>query len=118
MAKVEKIIEALGRHEDPESINVLKNVGTNSSYDFIRENTIKALIRKNTHDSLKLAVMFEGKGINDLSPIVSETAIEEILALKDKEEVMRILDDTAKLHSNEKIRKNANSVKALIALSN
>ena len=52
-AKIRNIITALEKHEDAESIRVLLEVGSNCPNDEIRELTAQALIRKNTHESLK-----------------------------------------------------------------
>ena len=41
----------------------------------------------------------------------------EILSLKDKSEVIKILDDTINMHSDEAVKENARSVKSLLALS-
>ena len=115
--KVRNIIEALGKHKDSESIKVLNELGTNCPIDEIRELTSKALIRKNTHASLELMIVNKGKGINDLSARVAMCAINELLALKDKDEAMKILDDTINMHSDESVKENARSVKSLLALS-
>ena len=117
MNKVEKIIEALSIHTDPESINVLNEVGTNSAVDRVRELTSRALVRKNVHDSLSVVISNQGKGINDLSTVVAMTTINELLSLDDKTEAMSILEDTVENHSEEEVRDNARSVKALMALS-
>ncbi|MBR6099571.1 hypothetical protein IKP85_07475 [bacterium] len=117
MNKVEKIIEALSIHTDPESINVLTEVGTNSAIDRVRELTSRALVRKNVHDSLSVVISNQGKGINDLSTVVAMTTINELLSLEDKTEAMTILEDTVNNHSEEEVRDNARSVKALMALS-
>ena len=90
--KIEKIIEALEKHEDWESINVLEELGTNSPDDEIREMTSRALVRKNVHDSLKVVIINQGKGINDLTPTVAMSTVNEILALDDKSEVIKILE--------------------------
>ena len=45
------------------------------------------------------------------------STINEILALKDKGEVIKILDDTINMHSDETVKENARSVKSLLALS-
>lgn len=115
--KISYIIEALGAHEDPESIGVLERLGTNSAIDEVRELTAKALIYKNTPNSLKVLVAEKGKGINDLSPKVAMCAVNEILSLDDKTEVIRLLEDTMIEHSDEEVRETARSVKALIELS-
>ena len=49
---VTNIIEGLGRNENPETISILEDVGTNSKIDAIREMTSRALVKKNMHDSL------------------------------------------------------------------
>ena len=112
--KIQKIIETLGVHDDESSIAVLEELGTNSSDNEVRELTAKALVRKNMHDSLKVVILNEGKGINDMSPVVAMSTINEILALEDKTEVLKILDDTINMHSVEAVRENAKSVKSLL----
>ncbi len=114
--KISQIIDALTTHPDSDSIRVLETLGTNSPDNDIREKTSRALVKKNVHDSLKVVIINEGKGINDLSPVVAMSTINEILALKDKTEVLHILEDTIKMHSNETVRENAASVKSLLAL--
>jgi len=115
--KVEKIIDALEKHEDQESIDILEELGTNSPDNDVRERTSKALVRKNVHDSLKVVIINEGKGINDLSPVVAMSTVNEILALDDKTEVIKVLDDTIKMHSVDEVRENAQSVRSLLTLS-
>ena len=117
MDKVRKIIDALSIHTDPESINVLNNVGTNSSIDEVRELTSRALVKKNVKDSLEVVITNQGKGINDLSTVVAMSTINELLSLEDKTEAIHILEDTVENHSEEDVRDNARSVKALMALS-
>lgn len=117
MKKINNIIEGLSMHEDPESINVLEEVGTNSSLDVIREMTARALVKKNQHDSLSVVITQKGKGINDMSTIVAMSTINELLSLENKAEAMKVLADTVDMHSDEEIRDNARSVKALMALS-
>jgi uncharacterized protein with von Willebrand factor type A (vWA) domain len=112
-----EIIDALADHKDSESIRVLEELGTNSPDNEVREYTSRALVKKNVHDSLKVVIINQGKGINDLSPAVAMSTINEILAIKDKTEVMKILDDTINMHSDETVRENARSVKSLLALS-
>lgn len=112
-----EIIDALADHKDNESIRVLEELGTNSPDNEVREYTSRALVKKNVHDSLKVVIINQGKGINDLSPAVAMSTINEILAIKDKTEVMKILDDTINMHSDETVRENARSVKSLLALS-
>ena len=43
--------------------------------------------------------------------------INELLSLSDKTEAMKVLTDTVEMHSDEEVRDNARSVKALMALS-
>ncbi len=114
---VTNIIEGLRLNPDPRSIELLEDVGTNSSIDAIREMTSCALVRKNLHDSLKVVITNKGKGINDMSTSVAMSTINELLALQDKTEAVKILEDTVQMHSDEEVRDNARSVKALMALS-
>lgn len=114
---VSNIIEGLGMNPNPESISILEEVGTNSRVDEIREMTSKALVRKNSHDSLKVVITNKGKGINDMSTVVAMSTINELLSLSDKTEAFKILTDTIQMHSDEEVRDNARSVKALLALS-
>ncbi len=117
LKNVSNIIEGLGNHKDPESIQLLEEIGTNSSLDVIREMTSRALVKKNDHDSLAVVITHKGKGINDLSTMVAMSTINELLGLKDKTEAIKILSDTVEMHSDEEVRDNARSVKALMALS-
>lgn len=80
--KVRNIIEALSRHQDPDSINVLNEVGTNSAIDEVREMTSRALVKKNVHDSLEVVITNKGKGINDLSTLVAMSTINRLWLLK------------------------------------
>ena len=112
-----EIIDALREHKDNDSIRVLEEIGTNSPDNEVREYTSRALVKKNLHDSLKVVIINQGKGINDMSPSVAMSTINEILALKDKTEVIKILDDTINMHSDETVKENARSVKSLLALS-
>ena len=114
---VTNIIEGLGINENPETISILEDVGTNSKIDAIREMTARALVKKNMHDSLKVVITNKGKGINDMSTVVAMSTINELLSLNDKSEAMKILEDTVNEHSDEEVRDNARSVKALMALS-
>ena len=114
---VKNIIEALSRHQDPDSIRVLNEVGTNSAIDEVREMTSRALFKKNVHDSLDVVISNKGKGINDLSTLVAMSTINELLALEDKTEAIQILENTVEMSSDEDVRDNARSVKALMALS-
>ena len=115
--RVRNIIEALGKHNDAESVKVLSELGTNCPIDEIRELTSKALIRKNTHDALEVMIVNKGKGINDMSARVAMTAINELLALKDKQEAIKILEDTINMHSEKEVQDTARSVKALMSFS-
>ena len=116
--RINNIIEALSLHEDEkEAVRVLNEIGTNSPIDEVREKTVQALIRRNTHDSLKVALIEKGKGIHDLSTRVAMCAINEILSLKDKTEAIKILEDTMNLHSDEAVRDTARSVRALVEFS-
>ena len=117
LKNVSNIIEGLGSHQDPESINLLEEIGTNSSLDVIREMTSRALVKKNVHDSLSVVITNKGKGINDLSATVAMSTINELLSLTDKTEAMKVLTDTIEQHSDEEVRDNARSVKALMGLS-
>ncbi len=114
---VSNIIEGLGMNSNPETIAILEDVGTNSKIDEIREMTSRALVKKNEHDSLKVVISNKGKGINDMSTVVAMSTINELLSLNDKTEAIKILEDTVNMHSDEEVRDNARSVKALMALS-
>lgn len=114
--RLKNIIETLGNHEDSESVRVLEQWGTNCEWDEVREWTSRALIRRNTHESLCAVILNKGKGINDLSPRVAMSAINDLLELKDKTEAIKILEDTMTMHSDESVRESASSVRALIAL--
>ncbi len=114
---VTNIIEGLRMNENPETISILEDVGTNSKVDAIREMTSRALVKKNVHDSLKIVITNKGKGINDMSTVVAMSTINELLSLNDKSEALKILEDTVNMHSDEEVRDNARSVKALMALS-
>lgn len=115
--KIENIINVLAEHKDSEkALEILTEMGTNSPDDAVRELTAQALIRKNTPESLKIVLLNEGKGINDLSASVAMTSINELLSLKDKEAAIKILDDTMKMHSNDDVRNTARSVRALMTV--
>ena len=114
---VTNIIKGLGINENPETISILEDVGTNSKVDAIREMTSRALVKKNMHDSLKVVITNKGKGINDMSTVVAMSTINELLSLEDKSEAMKVLESTVEMHSDEEVRDNARSVKALMALS-
>lgn len=112
--EIANIIEALGRHSDESGIRVLEEIGTNSQDEMVRELTAKALIGRNSHESLKLMLIYKGKGIHDLNAQVVETAINSIKSLPDKAEVVKILDDTINFHSDDDVRFKAQLVKELI----
>jgi len=116
--RVTEIIESLTINPNPESIAVLEEIGTNSSIDEVRELTSRALVKRNEHDSLNVVIASRGKGINDLSTVVAMSTINELLSLENKEEAMRVLENTISSDCfDEEIKENARSVKALMALS-
>lgn len=116
--KVSEIIESLTRNTNPDSVAVLEEIGTNSSIDEVRELTSRALVKRNEHDSLQVVISNRGKGINDMSTIVAMSTINELLSLENKEEAMRVLENTISSESfDEEVKENARSVKALMALS-
>lgn len=114
---VSNIIEGLGMNSNSECVTILEDIGTNSSVDAIREMTARALVKRNEHDSLKVVITNKGKGINDMSTIVAMSTINELLSLPDKTEAMKILTDTIEMHTDEEVRDNARSVKALMSIS-
>lgn len=118
MFKINEIIQALGTHKDDSAIGILDSVGTNCEDDLIREMTVKALIERNSHESLRVVLINKGKGIYDLNAKVAEAAISSLLSLEDKAEAIKILDDTMNLHSDEEIRTKARDVKNLICCLN
>jgi hypothetical protein len=111
------IIEALSKHQDSAAVGVLEDVGTNCPNDEIRRLTAKALIDRNTYDSLSVVIHKKGKGINDLNTSVAMSAINELLALKDKSEVIKVLEEAEAKIEDEAIKETARSVKALMAFS-
>lgn len=114
---IKNIIEALEKHDNDSAITVLERIGTNSSIDEIRRLTAKALIGRNTGDSLAVVISRAGKGINDLNTNVAMSTINELLALKNKEEALRILSETEENGENETVKETARSVKSLLAFS-
>ena len=115
---VSNIIESLTVNPNPDSVAVLEEIGTNSSIDEVREMTSRALVKRNEHDSLNVVIANRGKGINDMSTIVAMSTINELLSLENKEEAMRVLENTISSESfDEEVKENARSVKALMALS-
>lgn len=115
--KLNNIIKALAQHENEAAVGVLERVGTNCPDDEIRSLTAKALISRNTNNSLAVIISQPGKGINDLSTNVAMSTINELLALKDKSEALKILADVEENHENENVKETARSVKALMAFS-
>lgn len=115
--RIDNIIEALGRHEDPKSIQILEEIGTNSEIDEIREKTAHALIRKNSPRSFESCYCSSGKGINDPFCKSSKSAINEILGLNDKTEVLKVLEETMNSEEKTEVKDTARSVKALITYS-
>ncbi|MDD3437512.1 MAG: hypothetical protein PHC64_10210 [Candidatus Gastranaerophilales bacterium] len=112
--RLSNIIEALSKHDDSEAIGVLEEIGTNCSDDEVRRLTSKALINRNSNDSLSVVITKPGKGINDLNTNVAMSSINELLALKDKAEAIKILTDTEENNENESVKETARSVKALM----
>lgn len=115
--KLNNIIEALGRHNDTDSIRVLNEVGTNCPIDEVRELATKALVRKNVKESLEVVIKNKGKGINDLSAHVAMSSINELLALKDKNCATLVLDETINSDADKEVIDTARSVKALMSFS-
>ena len=117
-SRVSNIIESLAINPNPDSVAVLEEIGTNSSIDDVREMTSKALVRRNEFDSLSVVIANRGKGINDMSTVVAMSTINELLSLENKEEAMKILENTISSEGfDEEVKENARSVKALMALS-
>lgn len=117
LKKVSNIIEALGKHEDNDSVRVLTDLGTNHQSDEVRELVARALIKRNTKDALEVVIKNKGKGINDLSARVAMTAINELLALKEKERAIEILEETLNSDVEQEVQDTARSVKALMSFS-
>ena len=117
-SKVSNIIESLTINPSPDSIAVLEEIGTNSSIDDVRELTSRAVVKRNEHDSLAVVISNRGKGINDMSTVVAMSTINELLSLENKEEAMKVLENTISSESfDEEVKENARSVKALMSLS-
>ena len=115
--RLSNIIEALSRHENEAAEEVLERIGTNCDNDEVRRVTAKALVHRNTYNSLAIVINKKGKGVNDLSTSVAMSTINEILSLKDTEQVLKVLAEAEENNSDEIIRETARSVKALIAFS-
>ena len=116
--KVSNIIESLTINPNPDSVGVLEEIGTNSSIDEVREMTSRALVKRNETNSLNVVISNRGKGINDMSTVVAMSTINELLSLENKEEAMKVLENTINSESfDDEVKENARSVKALMALS-
>jgi len=117
MAKLENIIEALYLHEDPSAVAVLEEVGTNCEAEKVRKLTARALVKRNTYDSLKLVISSRGKGVNDLNSEVAMATIDEIIGITDKTQIMNVINDTINSNPDNDIRENAMSIRTLIEMS-
>lgn len=115
--KINNIIEALAQHEDSQALEVLERVGTNCADDEIRGMTAKALVSRNTSESLAIVISQPGKGINDLNTNVAMSTINHLLALSNKEEALKTLANAEASSEDERVRETARSVKALMAFS-
>lgn len=112
-----KIITALAQHENAAGLEVLERIGTNCSDDEVRTMTAKALVNRNTTESLSIVMTQPGKGINDLNTCVAMGTINAILALQNKENVMKVLAEAEENSQDERVRDTARSIKTLMALS-
>lgn len=117
MYTVSDIIEALGKHSDESAISVLEEVGTNCSNNDIRKTTAKALIERNSHNSLRVLIINKGKGIHDYNEDVSRSVIDMLKSQSDKSEALRILEDTISFHSDAEVREKAKQVRNEMALA-
>lgn len=115
--RLSNVIEALSRHEDESAIKVLERLGTNCSDDEVRRLTAKALIKRNSQESLSVVITEKGKGINDLSTNVAMSAINELLSLEDKSQALAVLSRVEGNDIDESVKETARSVKALMAFS-
>lgn len=116
--RVSDIIDSLTINPNPEAVAVLEEIGTNFSIDEVREMTARALVKRNEPASLSVVITQRGKGINDMSTVVAMSTINCLLSLEDKEEAMKVLENTISGEGiEEDVRENARSVKALMALS-
>ena len=75
------------------------------------------MIKRNTPESLDVVINRKGKGINDLSSNVVMSAINDMLELKNKENLLKVLENTYKNSEDKILRECAESIKTLIALS-
>ena len=118
MSNALKIIEALGIHENAEeAIATLRDLGTNSPNDEVREETAKALIKRNSDEALRILIADKGKGINDLSTKVALSTVGRLLELQDKTDLLKVLNETIDGSAEEEIKTTARSLRALINLS-
>ena len=115
--RVADIIDSLTINPNPDSVAVLEEIGTNSSIDEVREMTACALVKRNEPNSLAVVISHRGKGINDMSTVVAMSTINSLLSLEDKQEAMKVLENTIGGDYSEDVKENARSVKALMALS-
>lgn len=118
MYTVSDIIKALGNHSDEAAIGVLEEVGTNSSSSEVRLMTAEALIKRNTHNSLRVLIINKGKGIHDYDEKISDNIVETLKSRADKLELLKILNDTINFHSDEEVKNKARQVRdEMLAIS-
>lgn len=115
--KISNVIQALANHEDSSAIEVLERIGTNCADDEVRRLTAKALVKRNSQDSLSIVILKEGKGINDLNTNVAMNTINELLALDNKSVALKLLEKAEEEEYIESVKETARSVKALMAFS-
>jgi hypothetical protein len=118
MREISQIIETLGRHADESAVRVLEDVGTNCPDEFVRQVTAKALVNRNSEDSLRIILTREGKGLYDMNPSVVEAVVDSLRNLSDKSEAIKLLDDASINGPNDFVRSKAYEVKQLIASFN
>ena len=117
ISRLKNVIEALGKHKDEQSVEVLERLGMGSNIDYIRSLSAKALIKRNTKNSLEVIINRQGKGINDADMNVAMSAINEILELDEKTNVINILENVSINSSDKSVRDCAKAVRTLIELS-
>ena len=115
--KLNNIVEALAKHEDSSAVAVLENVGTNCEDDEVRGLTARALITRNSHESLSVVILQSGKGVNDLSTGVAMSAINGLLSLEDKTEALKVLEEAEDEKYESDVKETARSIRALMAFS-
>lgn len=115
--KLKNIIEALGKHHDNSAIQVLEEIGTNCADAEIRRLTAEALVNRNSIESLDIVINRKGKGINDLNTSVAMGTINNILELKDKTNVLKVLKNTIEKAEDEVMKECAVSIKTLMEFS-